>query len=145
MTNVRKQFLARLKKSVMSRLAPLGMAQRADLRNLIAQGIPEAEARAIAQGYGQVRKALPDEAAAGDSSAKQALLEELEALRRRIKVVQAEIGKASPLASEVHVPVPLGGRKKDYVLKAGDWDESKHPRADNGEFGSGSGGGGGDS
>lgn len=33
----------------------------------------------------------------------------------------------------------LGGTNH-RLKKAGDWDESKHPRADNGQFGSGSGG-----
>lgn len=164
--DTRALFRARLKKSVMSRLAPLSLGQRMDYQQLVNQGVPEAEARAIAQSYQSVAKSdgpseayyrayhkaasnqLPTwqhrtlhKAARGSagargrhevrlrSSDKQDLMSELDALRARIKVVQAEIGKSSPLASEVHVPVPLGSgdkKKKDYVIKAGDVFDKKN-------------------
>jgi len=156
MSHTGKQaFVKSLRKSVMGRLRPLSGPERLDYIQLMGQGIPEAEARAIAQGYQAITKsegrasegylrayhqaaksqlppwqhALLHKAALGPAVSlghahakarkdvsKQAFIAELEALKKRIKDVQAEIGKASPLASEVHVPVPLGGKKKEEKL-----------------------------
>lgn len=84
-----------------------------------------------------------------------AALAEIEALHLRIGQLQQEVDKSGMSASDVHVPVPLEGDKRlvikdalacayaeaalQLVAKA-DWEEAKHPRADNGEFGAGSGG-----
>lgn len=153
---------AKAKKSVMGRLGALSLEQRQDVALLVAQGIPEAEARAIAQGYAMakadVRKAAPTSdyyeafhaasrrmlpdwqhrmlhqhargkaGAAGrqrsrmrEDDVKGALLAEMEALQKRMRHIQEEVGKASPLASEVHVPVPMGERKKrETVIKRAD-------------------------
>lgn len=154
----KQSFIQGLRKSVMGRLRPLAVDERVDYAQLVAQGIPPAEARAIAQGYSSINKAqasvsdsylrayhkaakkhLPDwqhgilhkaargpavsmgkqDARARRDESKQAFIAELDALKARIKVVQAEIGKSSPLASEVHVPVPLGGKgkKKGLIVK----------------------------
>jgi len=139
-------FMKRLRKSVMGRLRPLTPDERVDFAQLTAQGIPQAEARAIAQGYAAIAKAddglsdaylrayhraakarLPQwqhaslhKAARGHAGArgqqdsrarkdegKRALIEELDALKARIKDVQEEIGKSGPLSSQVHVDAPL--------------------------------------
>lgn len=149
---------AKMRKSVMSRLQPLTNGQRVDEAQLIAAGIPAAEARAIAQGYEVVSKAdtssqasdqyyrsyhaaakayLPDwqhkvvhQSARGRAGAfgrtrarqkadvqKRTMIAELEALKKRMREVESDISKSSPLASEVHVPTPLkGGRKKALII-----------------------------
>lgn len=44
------------------------------------------------------------------------LLDEMEMLRKRIKECQEEVSKSGPLASEVHVPVPLGSENKQKKI-----------------------------
>lgn len=106
------------------------------------------KARAIAGGHAaaEVRDAPDPEAARA---------EELALLQQRLQELQGPIDKGTLTGSQVHVAVPMGaiappGRKKKalgpdaalieqayaLVCKAG-FDESQHPRADNGEFGAG--------
>jgi hypothetical protein len=51
---------------------------------------------------------------------KQAHLDELELLKARMAHVQGEVSKMSPLASEVHVPVPMQDKRKVAVTLNGD-------------------------
>lgn len=110
------------------------------------------QARAIAGGHASATaRNAPDPMDANK--------QELALLKDRMGYLEQEIAKGSMLASEVHVPVPLGSddRKKEPVMMSAEdamvaeaydivakasFDEQSHPRADNGEFSSGGGGGG---
>ena len=104
-----------------------------------------AQARAKAGGLesGKVR-------ASDDDKRRRALLE-IQSLKQKLRTLEQSVHKDGPLSSEVHVPGTdgniLGFRppNKQVVVKEGDFDEGKHPRAENGEFSSGSGSGGGSS
>lgn len=123
-------------KSVMSRLAPLSSGQRLDYTELVAQGIPEAEARAIAQGYQGLQRSaaqkgglLSDDYLKAYHEAAQAILPSWQHALI-LSSARAAAQKSGVLSSDVHVDVPLGsdsgGRKRpaksmpDMVLKRAD-------------------------
>ncbi|RYF12795.1 MAG: hypothetical protein EOO40_00380 [Deltaproteobacteria bacterium] len=145
-----------VRKSVMSRLAPLSLKQRADMQYLIDQGIPEKEARAIVMSGVSKAALRPKEtyheafvrtakeqlpgwqheelhrvarsSAGGHATVaarrfgkdpKQAHLDEIELLKARLTHLQGEVTKMSPLASEVHVPVPMQDKRKVPVKLSG--------------------------
>jgi hypothetical protein len=165
---IEKRVQKTIVKGIMDRLRPLTIAQRIDYQNLLNQGMPEEQARAIAQGVVGKSGASQEYLAAFHARAKAQMGQgQFTKLHEHARAVAGGKAKGKAVApdapvdaekdatlSQVHVSVPLGSDfpkrrkpKRDAIewlkaalAKAGDWDESKHPRDNAGRFGAGGGG-----